>query len=719
LARQEAIDILGFDPGFSAAAQQEQFAEGEALAAQRDAELAPTTTVGTQRRGFDQGLDISKNDDGSFTLTNPATGESLFTGSFDEVEAENLRLISGSTPQPTGFFAPKTVELIDPQTGETTVVEAGSEEMGSLLAEGAQVTGESVPEALSISDDEITTISSDLLSEALTDVTTEADLQNIFTAQQALIDSMQPTEEILDLRTQLSDIRAQADMVTQSLLEGVNVIEDQPIPMQFITGQAASIERRANATLSNIQRAEAALLENLGIEISLQEAQQAAAAQNYSFLQDNLNLAFQVQDRAIAEEERVFNRAQQLSAAAQDTFTSMLSMFEGYSFDQLSTESQSSLTKLALDAGIPMSLVEDGMKAVQSSMLLDETALGDLTQSQFLAGGFTVRMEQAEQALADLEKDGFLSKLSLMDQAQLSLPAFAQSEDVQLYQQAQDNFITAVLRKESGAAISEEEYARAERQYFPQAGDSQATLDQKAENRSTVTAAMKLEAGEAYTALSGSLDFTPSGEIGVSALEPLTQVYGTLDELVEFQPEYLPLIQELSDLHEDATDQEILDALQGEALDPITGKSVKSTFSQDLSTSLNGSPRSVLDLGVITGFGSDLWDKGLDIDLEIGDPVPSPAVGVVEYAGKRGDFGNQVRIRTADGNSVWLSHLDEIGVSVGDQIGMGQVIGTGGNTGETIPGPGNNGSHLDLTVQKSDGSFFSPEEIYERLKSFA
>jgi len=55
----------------------------------------------------------------------------------------------------------------------------------------------------------------------------------------------------------------------------------------------------------------------------------------------------------------------------------------------------------------------------------------------------------------------------------------------QQFRQAQRDFINAVLRKESGAAISASEFENAEKQYFPQPGDSQQVIAQKAKNRAT------------------------------------------------------------------------------------------------------------------------------------------------------------------------------------------------------------------------------------------
>ena len=68
-------------------------------------------------------------------------------------------------------------------------------------------------------------------------------------------------------------------------------------------------------------------------------------------------------------------------------------------------------------------------------------------------------------------------------------------------------------------------------------------------------------------------------------------------------------------------------------------------------------------------------------------------------------------IQTAQGNLVKLSHLDSIDVKVGDTVTQGQIVGKGGKTGNVIPLAGGDGSHLDLTVQKPDGSYYTPEQI--------
>jgi hypothetical protein len=65
------------------------------------------------------------------------------------------------------------------------------------------------------------------------------------------------------------------------------------------------------------------------------------------------------------------------------------------------------------------------------------------------------------------------------------------SADDQKALQAQRDFVTATLRKESGASISPSEFDNANRQYFPQVGDKPETIEQKRKNRQTAIEKMR------------------------------------------------------------------------------------------------------------------------------------------------------------------------------------------------------------------------------------
>jgi hypothetical protein len=142
-----------------------------------------------------------------------------------------------------------------------------------------------------------------------------------------------------------------------------------------------------------------------------------------------------------------------------------------------------------------------------------------LTESQGNATAFGMRMLDANKMLTDLEKknvtsggrvkgavEGTLTSLIPYQGANLAegagsimnvLPGFlgGPSGQQQEYDQAKRNFITAVLRKESGASIAPSEFANEEKKYFPQAGDTDSVIKQKQRARGLAIEAMKVQAG--------------------------------------------------------------------------------------------------------------------------------------------------------------------------------------------------------------------------------
>lgn len=125
-------------------------------------------------------------------------------------------------------------------------------------------------------------------------------------------------------------------------------------------------------------------------------------------------------------------------------------------------------------------------------------------EAQYNAAGFAKRMEQAEQDLNRVLEKGFdpTAKANLLTSF---APEALKSEGRKSFEQARRNFINAVLRRESGAAISASEFDNANQQYFPVAGDSPEVLQQKAQNRALAMATMKAASGKAYDEVSAGV----------------------------------------------------------------------------------------------------------------------------------------------------------------------------------------------------------------------
>ncbi len=138
-----------------------------------------------------------------------------------------------------------------------------------------------------------------------------------------------------------------------------------------------------------------------------------------------------------------------------------------------------------------------------------------------LAGAFTKRMIESTSTFENVTSGGY-DPANIRDFAASNLPlalrATALSEQGQQYLAAKLNFITAVLRKESGAAISEAEFSTEDLKYFPQPGESAATIEQKRVARKTAIESMKAQSGGAFDYMQkrmkpSEIDQLPKGSV--------------------------------------------------------------------------------------------------------------------------------------------------------------------------------------------------------------
>lgn len=120
------------------------------------------------------------------------------------------------------------------------------------------------------------------------------------------------------------------------------------------------------------------------------------------------------------------------------------------------------------------------------------------TEGQAKAGTFADRLVKSGSILDQLENVG----TDKSDRLASTLPGGAGnmmvSPEFQRFDQAKRDFVNAILRRESGAVISTEEFANADKQYFPQPGDTKETIDQKRANRAASMEGIIREAGPQY-----------------------------------------------------------------------------------------------------------------------------------------------------------------------------------------------------------------------------
>jgi hypothetical protein len=143
-----------------------------------------------------------------------------------------------------------------------------------------------------------------------------------------------------------------------------------------------------------------------------------------------------------------------------------------------------------------------------------------LNEGQGKATTFAARMADAESTIQALEGRGISGTDMRTLAAGSNYTNWLASPEGQDYRQAQENWVTANLRQESGAAIGKDEMDKDVRKFFPAPGDADSVKAQKARARAVAKEGMLVQAGPGAQQVPGIL--SRAGSAGSSAPAPAT-----------------------------------------------------------------------------------------------------------------------------------------------------------------------------------------------------
>ena len=155
------------------------------------------------------------------------------------------------------------------------------------------------------------------------------------------------------------------------------------------------------------------------------------------------------------------------------------------------------------------------------------TGKGASTEDQAKSAGFSLRMNQAKQIFNQPLTDPLTQQAILRSIPSAGLTTgfanFFESGGRQQYRQAQENWVSANLRAESGAVLGTDEIDKEIKKYFPQTDDKPQTITQKAAARRSAEIAMQVRGGPALKAIQKAQQATqPSAGL---SWDPATQSF--------------------------------------------------------------------------------------------------------------------------------------------------------------------------------------------------
>jgi hypothetical protein len=147
---------------------------------------------------------------------------------------------------------------------------------------------------------------------------------------------------------------------------------------------------------------------------------------------------------------------------------------------------------------------------VQSAQNNPYLPAGQMNESQSKDALYANRMLASEKVLRNVENEGTSWWERAKSKASDATGYNLRSPEYQKFDQAQRDFINATLRRESGAVISPAEFDNANKQYFPQPGDTEDVIKQKRANRAEAIRGIGAGGGKGYRPES---IISPTGEI--------------------------------------------------------------------------------------------------------------------------------------------------------------------------------------------------------------
>lgn len=318
--------------------------------------------------------------------------------------------------------------------------------------------------------------------------------KDVTTAEEAYKTAGQMTAEEEVAQKELGNL-------TSSFKTAYQNTEDQAIPMAFITGQQSSLEKRALN-----------LAEPLETKLARLQAKRMSALETSKFALDRADARLKSETDRTAPKSMTLGAGE--SVGQYDPITGTFkNTYTAPATPKALPESQDPNRVLtateAQSLGVPFGTTAGQAYGLSPTKPLTEAQGKDLTYAN-RATEANPTLDSMANTIASYNPAKWMAYIAAENTTigNTLVPA-----EIKQIRQAERNFATAVLRRESGATISPTEFAVMEKQYFPRPGDDAKTLAQKAQLRNTAIESFKTSAGSAAFPTNASTGNTGGGVV--------------------------------------------------------------------------------------------------------------------------------------------------------------------------------------------------------------
>jgi len=340
----------------------------------------------------------------------------------------------------------------------------------------------------------------------------------------------------------LSPMEKEISNITDTINQRVSTFRNQMIDESgrriaggFITGRQSIIQQKASAEIADLsavldakngrlESAQHKLAQSMEIKQMVTKAETEAQRVKVDIFREITGETKEEEVNKLKELEKVETKFEKEKDDIEQIAMKALSEGAGSNEVQKIMNSKSAGEAIAnaptvgrsarLEASLKSLQISSTRQAIARANADAKSEHASLTgKEDFSTAGYAKRMVDSKKYIDAFEKTMIKqgSKLPTVNQiidfrAKGKLPNEFQGEGWRRYMQAQEDYVTANLRKESGATIVDDEFIRESNKYFAKPGDGAEVLNQKKRSRDTSTEALKLASKGGYE----YLDYTMS-----------------------------------------------------------------------------------------------------------------------------------------------------------------------------------------------------------------
>ncbi|QGH73339.1 MAG: adenosylhomocysteinase [Siphoviridae sp. cttb18] len=276
-------------------------------------------------------------------------------------------LTQGDVQGGYGIYGPKTTAAVAKLQSDLGVPNQGGVGFYGPKTRSF-LSGSATPEPVNL---EIPTdIPSNDFSASITNPITKEDIDDLIlrnnTDREKIIGLTKKSAEETALEQTLADIRARADALNLGVQKYEMGLPGEGISSGAIAGRSEDIQRKTNLDLQTLGLQEKNLLTRLGLAKEARDAERDAVEKGHDFDKERIELYMKIEEKIRQEKNDWIAQNDKISDNARQILSTILTQFDGLTFNQLDPASQAKIQSLAVKAGIPTQALIKGMEIAKN-----------------------------------------------------------------------------------------------------------------------------------------------------------------------------------------------------------------------------------------------------------------------------------------------------------------------------------------------------------------